>query len=185
MVTLALMLLVSMDLLDQVLKSERVGSFNGEAESSTPNLGGHDTKSSRNAKEHCVVVELVQAVVHEEGAGAGVNVGPGVADLAGGLKHVGDHSVAGLDEAHEVVVLDVLVSECELAHEARVSLAKDGVAISWDDLAAGKCILHVLSDVIFCPLVAKFSLEIEKEFKALLICETVKWTGKSIHSSRE
>jgi hypothetical protein len=53
-----------------------------------------------------------------------------------------------------------LVSECALAHEARVGLAEDGVAITWDNLATCEGILHDLSDVILSPLLTKLRLEI-------------------------
>ena len=181
----AVTLLVSEHLLHQVLKGKRVGSLDGEAESSAPDLSGHDTESSGNTKEHGVVVELVQAVVHEEGAGAGVNVGPRVADLASGLKHVGDHSVAGLDKVDEIVVLDILVSEGELAHEARVGLAEHGVTVSGNDLAAGEGVIDVLSDVVLSPLAAKLCLEVEEELEALLVGETVKGASETIHTGRE
>jgi hypothetical protein len=72
-----------------------------------------------------------------------------------------NHLVAGLNKAHKVIVLNVLVSEGKLAHEARVCLTEDGMTVSWHDLAASKGILHVLSDIILSPLVTKFSLEVE------------------------
>jgi hypothetical protein len=46
-----------------------------------------------------------------------------------------DDLVAGLYEVNEVIVLDVLVSKLDLAHEARVSLAEDGVTVAWDNFA--------------------------------------------------
>lgn len=58
---------IVLDLLDKVLKGEGVGSLNGEAEGSAPHLGGHDTEGARHTEEDGVVIELVEAVVHEEG----------------------------------------------------------------------------------------------------------------------
>ncbi len=69
-------------LLDEVLESEGVGSLDGEAKASAPNLGCHDTERSGDSEENGVVVELVKSVVHEESTGSGVDVRPGVADLA-------------------------------------------------------------------------------------------------------
>jgi hypothetical protein len=149
-------------LLDEMLEGERVGSLNGQTETSAPNLGGHDTESSGNTEEHGVVVKLVQAVVHQKGARAGVDVGPRVADLARCLEHVGDHLIASLHEVHKVVILgDVLVGELELAHKARISLAEDGVTVSRHNLTAGKGVLDIGSDVILSPLGAEAVLEVE------------------------
>lgn len=149
---------IVLDLLDEVLKGERVGSLNWEAKGSAPDLGCHDTEGTRHTEEDSVVVELVEAVVHEEGTGSGINVGPGVGDLASCLKDLRDNLVASLNEVHEVIVLDVLVSKLELTHEARVSLTEDGVTVSWDDLAGGKSILNILSNVILIPVLSELGL---------------------------
>jgi hypothetical protein len=126
---------VVLNFLDKVLKCERVGSLNGEAKSSAPDLGGHDTEGARNTEEDGVVIELVETVVHKEGTRASINIGPGVRNLSSCLKDLRDHLVASLNEVNEVIVLDILVSELELAHEARISLSQDGVAVAWDYLA--------------------------------------------------
>jgi len=89
---------VMLNLLNEVLKSERVGSLDGEAEGSAPDLGGHDTEGAGHTEEDSVVVELVEAVVHEEGTGTGVNVGPGVRDLTSGLEDLRDDLVASLHQ---------------------------------------------------------------------------------------
>jgi hypothetical protein len=149
---------IVLDLLDEVLKGERVGSLDGEAEGSAPDLGGHDTEGARHTEKDGVVVELVEAVVHEEGTGSGINVGPGVGDLASCLKNLRDNLVASLNEVDEVVVLDILISEVELAHKARISLTENGVTVSWDNLARGKSILNILSDVILIPVFSELSL---------------------------
>lgn len=175
---------IVLNLLNEMLEGKRVGSLDGEAETTGPDLSGHNTEGAGNAEENGVVVELVETVVHKEGAGSSVDVGPGVGDLTSCLEDVGDHSIASLYEVHEVVVLaDELVGEVELAHEARVGLSEDGVAISRNDLATGKGVLHVLSDVIFSPGLAKLVLEIEEELEALLVSETVEGTGEAVHTS--
>lgn len=175
---------IVLNLLNEMLEGERVGSFDGEAETTGPDLSGHNTEGAGNAEENGVVVELVETVVHKQGAGSSVNVGPGVGDLTSCLEDVGDHSIASLYEVHEVVVLaDELVGEVELAHEARVGLSEDGVAISRNDLATGKGVLHVLSDVVFSPGLPKLVLEIEEELEALLVSETVERSGEAVHTS--
>ena len=120
--------------------------------------------------------------MHQEGTSAGVNVGPGVGDLAGRLEHLGDDLVAGLHEVDQVVVLDVLVSELELAHEARVGLAEDCVTVAWHDLARGEGILHILSNVILGPGLAELGLEVEQELEAFLVSKAVKGSSKTIHT---
>ena len=176
---------IMLDLLDEVLQGERIGALNGETETAGPDLSGHNTEGARDAEQNGVVVELVETVVHEEGAGAGVNVGPGVADLTGGLEHVGDHSVASLNEVNKVIVLDVLLSEVKLAHEARIGLTEDGVTVSGDDLAAGKGVLNIVSNVIFVPGLAELGLEVEEELEALLVGETVEGSSETVHTSGE
>lgn len=158
MTVVAMGVTIVLNLLDEVLEGEGVGSLDGEAETAGPDLGGHDTEGAGDAKEHGVIVELVKAVVHEECAGAGINVGPGVGNLTGSFEDVGDDSVASLYEVNEVVVLDVLLSEVDLAHEAGVGLSEDGVSVSGNNLAAGKGVLDVLSDVILGPGLAELIL---------------------------
>jgi hypothetical protein len=178
--------LIVLHLLDEMLEGERVGSLDGEAETSAPDLGGHDTEGSGDTEEDSVVVKLVEAVVHQESTGAGVNVGPRVADLACGLKHVGDDLVASLHEVHKVVVLgDVLIGELELAHEARISLAENGVTVPGHDFAAGEGVLDVSPNVVLSPLVAKAILEVKKELEALLVGKAVQGTSEAVHTSRE
>ena len=69
-----------------------------------------------------------------------------------------DDLVAGLHEVNEVIVLDVLVSKLDLAHEARVSLAEDGVTVAWDNFACSKSILNILSNVVFIPGLSELGL---------------------------
>lgn len=149
---------IMLNLLDEVLKGERVGSLNGEAEGSAPDLGGHDTEGAGHTEKDGVVIELVETVVHEEGTGSGINVGPRVGDLASCLKDLRNNLVASLNEVDKVIVLDVLVSKLELTHEARVSLTENSVTVSWDDLAGGQSILNILSNIILVPVVSKLGL---------------------------
>lgn len=121
--------------------------------------------------------------MHQESTGTSINVGPRVGDLTSGLKNVGDHTVASLDKVDEVVILDVGLSEVELAHEARVGLSEDGVAVSGDNLPAGEDILNVATDIVFGPLGSELLLEVEEELEALLVSETVERASKTVHTS--
>ena len=96
--------------------------------------------------------------MHQEGTGAGINVGPGVGDLTSSLEDLRDNLVASLHEVNKVVVLNVFISKLELAHEARVSLTEDSVTVSGNDLAGGKSILNILSNIIFIPVLSKLGL---------------------------
>ncbi len=184
-VAVVLVVVKRLDLVDQVIKSERVGSLDRETKSSAPDLGGHHTEGSGYTEEHSVVVELVQAVVHEESTRAGINVGPGVAYLASGLKNVRDYLVDGLNKVDEVVVLNVLLSKVELAHKARIGLSQDGVTVSWDNLALLESILHILFNVLRSPVFAEAVLELKQPFQAFLVSEAVERAGKTVHTCGE
>ena len=176
---------IVLNFLDEVLQGERVGSLNREAEGSAPDLGCHDTEGARHTEEDCVVVKLVEAVVHQEGAGTGINVGPGVGYLASCLEHLRNDFVASLNEVHKVIILDILVSKLELAHEARICLTEDGVTISWDYFARCKSVLNILSNIILIPVLSELSLEIEQELQAFLVSKAVKRSSKTVHTSGE
>jgi len=81
-----------------VLKVVGVRSFDGHAEGSAPNLSGRHTESARDTEQDGVVVVLGETVVHEEGTGATVYVGPGVLNLTSGSEDFGDDLVVGFDE---------------------------------------------------------------------------------------
>lgn len=98
-------------------------------------MSSHDSEGAGNTKENSVVVKLIEAVVHQESTRSGINVRPGVANLTGGFKNVGDDSVASLNKLHEVIILNVLVSKLELTHETRIGLTEDGMTVAWDNLA--------------------------------------------------
>ena len=123
--------------------------------------------------------------MHKECAGAGVYIGPGVADFTSFFKNVRNDSVAGLNEVHEVIVLNVSLSEIELAHEARVCLTENGVTVAGNNLARGENLINIIADIIFSPLCAKVFLEVKEELEALLVCESMKRTSKSVHTSGE
>ena len=120
---------------------------------------------------------LGEAVVHEKGTGAAVDVGPRVADLAGGTKDLGDLFIVGLDELDKVVVVNVLVRELELAHEARIGLTQDSMAVPRYNLAGLERDINELTDVLTGPVLTVLSLEVQEVVKALLVSETVEGTG--------
>jgi len=106
-----------------VLQVVRVGTFDRHAEGSTPDLAGGNSEGTGDTEQDGVVVMLGQTVVHQKSTGAAVDVGPGVLYLASSAQDFGNDFVVGLDEVDEVRVLDVSISEVELANESRVSLS--------------------------------------------------------------
>lgn len=165
-----------------MLEVEGVGALDGESESSGPNLGGHDAESARDSKHDGVVVVLGKTVMHEEGTRAAIDIRPGVLDLSGSSKALGDHFVVGLDELYKAVILDVLVDVVELAHEAGIGLSKDGVSITGDDLARLEGVGNMLSDIILGPAFSVLVHEGKQEVEALLIGESVEGSSKTVHA---
>lgn len=116
---------------------------------------------------------LGEAVMHEEGTGAAINIGPGVLDLAGSSKQVGNHLVVSLDQVNKVVVLDMLISELKLEDKTGVCLTEDGVTVSRDDLAGLESVGDVGLDIFLGPVLSEFLLKVQDEAKALLVCKSV------------
>ena len=93
-------------------------------ESAVPGERGEDTKSARDAKEHGVVVHLLEAVVLEENARVGIDVGPGVLGLALLEKDRRDNLVEASNEVDEGVALHVLQMGGEHAKARCVEFTK-------------------------------------------------------------
>jgi hypothetical protein len=169
----------------KVLKVKGVGALNGHSQGAGPNLSGHDTEGTGDTEEDGVVVVLGKSVVHKEGSGSAINIGPGVLNFTSGSEEVGDGLVVGAHEVDEVVVLDVLLGELKLEHEAGVSLAEDGVTVAGDDLTGGKGVGNVGLDVVLGPVLAELFLEGKDEGKAFLVGESVEGTSETVHTSGE
>ena len=131
-----------------------VRSFDRQVQSPAPNLGGHDSEGPRDAEKHGVVVELVEAEVHEESARASVHVGPGVLGLALLGEHARSHLVDHVDQLEERIVGQVLEAELHLRGVARIGLAQHGVAVAGDDLASLESLPGKLGDGLVVHLLA-------------------------------
>lgn len=164
---------------------EGVGAFDGHAKSARPNLGRHDSKGTRHAKHHSVVVVLGQPVVHEQRARAAVDIGPGVLDFASCCQSFWNLFVVGFDQIDKVVVLDVLLCEFELANEAWVSLSEDGVSVARNDLPTRHGVRHKVVDVLPSPPVTVFGLKSEQVVQTLLVGQPVQGTCQTVHTCRE
>ena len=169
--------------LSKVLKVEGVGALNRQAEGPAPDLSWHDSEGAGDAEENSVEVVLSQAVVHQESTGAAVNVWPWVLDLASGVEALGDLLVVGLHELNQVVVLDVLVGVVKLAHESWVSLAKDCMAVAWNDLSRLERNVDELSDVLPGPVLTVLGLEVEQVVEAFLVGQAMQRASKTVHTS--
>ena len=123
--------------------------------------------------------------MHEESAGASINIGPWVADLSDLAKFLRDHLVVGFDQVDESVSLDVLLGKLKFANETRISFPEDSVSISWDDLAGLEGLVNEVGDILVSPFVTVLLLELEDVVQALLVSKTVERTSQSIHTSRE
>ena len=110
-------------------------SLNGEAEGTVPDKRRQDTERARHAKQHRVKVLLSKAVVGEEDAAVGIDVGPGVGSLALLKQNVGHNLVQLAHKAEELVIGQVLERKLALACVAGVGLAKNSVAIAGHNLA--------------------------------------------------
>lgn len=128
---------------------------------------------------------LGEAVVHKEGTGAAVNVGPGVLDLACSGKQVGNHLIVSLNQVNEVVVLNVLISKLELEDETGVGLTEDGVTVSGDNLARFKGVGDVGLNIFLGPVLTELSLKVQDEAKALLVGESVEGASETVHTGSE
>eukprot|EP00049_Salpingoeca_infusionum_P000692 m.41706 g.41706 ORF g.41706 m.41706 type:complete len:323 (+) comp10604_c0_seq1:238-1206(+) len=171
------------DKLLETLSTHGLGAFDWETESAVPDEGRKHTKGTGNTKEHGVEVLLVEVVVLKEATTVCVNVWPWV----GGLTLLGEDCWNNLVQlAHkveELVVWQVLQGKLTLARVSWVSLTKDGMAVTWDNVTALKSIPDKLVKVITSPVVAELALHLGEPLKNFLVGETVKWTSKTSHTS--
>ena len=168
-----------------MLERERVGSLDRQAEGSAPDLGGGNTERSRYTKDDGVVVLLRQAVMLEQSAGAGIDVGEGVLDLARLRKLYGNDLVVGLDQVDEVVVLDVALGKVKLAYKARISLAEDRMAVTRHNAAGLEGVFDMFCNISLGPGITILLLGVKDEAKALLIGKAVERAGETVHTGRE
>ena len=86
-------LLLVLEVVDNVLGGDRLGPLQGHSEGAVPEDLRQGPHGARHAKEHRVVVKVLEAVVPEQHARVRVNVGVGVLGL----------SVLGEDARHDLV----------------------------------------------------------------------------------
>ena len=74
------------------------GPFDGQAEGSVPDGGGEHSPASAHTEHHSVVVLLVQSIVGQKSAAAGVNIRPRVAHLSSGEQFFRNNTIAGFNQ---------------------------------------------------------------------------------------
>lgn len=168
------------------LGGDTLGSFDWVSKSSVPDQAGENTESARDTEENGVVLVLSESVVLKEDTTVGINVGPWVLGLSVLSKDWWSDFVDLRDELEEWVVGQVLLSEFTLACVARISLSKDSVSESRNDLARVEGIPQSLlynfkGDVTFSELL----LESQSPTKDFLVGESMKRTSETIHSRSE
>ncbi len=121
--------------LGQRLIIERAGPLDRQAEGPRPNRIRHTPKSPTDPKDNRIVLKLLHAEMVQKCSRVVVHIGPRILNLAKLLQDIGDDLVADCDQFAEIVVLDVLVCELLLVHEAGVGVPQDCVAVAGDYLA--------------------------------------------------
>eukprot|EP00050_Salpingoeca_kvevrii_P005737 m.285352 g.285352 ORF g.285352 m.285352 type:complete len:487 (+) comp11360_c0_seq1:18-1478(+) len=169
----------------ETLRAHALGALDGEAESAVPGERGEDTKSTRDAKENGVVVHLLEAVVLEEDARVGIDIGPWVLGLALLEEDWRNNLVEASNELDKLVALHVLEGKLALAHVAGVGDAKNSVAIAGDDLAAVERIPDVLLDLVIGGVGANLLGHLGDPDKDLLVGKAVKRASQTAHASGE
>ena len=161
----------------KMFQVERVWSLDRKSESSAPNLSWCHTKCSWNTEQNCVIILLVKAVVHEECAWTSIYVWPWVADFTSLLQLLGDNFIVCFYEINKIAILDIFFCKGEFAHKSWVSFSKNCMTVSWDDFSRFKSLGNEISDILLSPVISVLFLEVENEIKALLIGETMEWSG--------
>mmetsp|Transcript_7078 Transcript_7078/g.21611 ORF Transcript_7078/g.21611 Transcript_7078/m.21611 type:complete len:462 (+) Transcript_7078:264-1649(+) len=162
-----------------------LGPLEGKAEGAVPEELGEGAEGAGDAEEDGVVVVLGEAVVPEEDARVGVDVGVGVLGLAVLGEDGGHDRVDSVDDLEEGVVRHVLDGEVALAGVAGVGLAEDGVAVAGDDLAGLEGVPGEGGDgvlVDFLALGVELGLEVLDPAEDLLVGEAVEGTGERVES---
>jgi hypothetical protein len=119
----------------------------------------------------------------EKGTWTGINIGPGVRDLASGLKFIWYNLIESLYEVDEVIILNVFIREVKFTNKSGVSFSKDSMAIARNNLTWSKSFLNMSFNIIFSPFVSVFLVEILSKLKAFLVSKSMKRTSKTIHTS--
>lgn len=172
--------------LSELLGAEGLWSLEWETESSAPDHLGQAAQCSADAKKHGVVLHLGHAVVLKEHTGVGVYVWPWVLSLTLSKENIWHNLVDLADELEHIVIWEVLEGELSLTSVSWIGLSEDGVSVAWHDSAALEGVPDEVVELLVAHVLAAQVLsELSKPDQDLLVGETVKWTGKTVHGGGE
>ena len=161
-------------------------ALEGEGESAIPDEGREDTEGAGDTEEDSVVLVLSHAVVDEEAARVGINVGPGVLGLTVLSENTGGDLVDLGDELEERILRQVLQGELALSGVTGIGLTKNGVTVARNDLTRVEGIPEGLLDLISSGVLGTdLLLELDDPAEDLLVGETVEGSSETAHGSRE
>lgn len=181
-------LVLVLEVVDDVLRSDRLRSLQRHAQGTVPEDLRQSTHSTGDTEEHSVVLVLLEAVVPQEDAGVGVDVRVRVLGLAVLSEDTRHDVVDGVDDLEERVVRQVLQGELALALVTRISLAQHSVTVARNDLTSLQGLPGEVSDgllVDFLALGNELGLQGLDPAQDLLVSQTVQRTSQSVQTSRE
>eukprot|EP00657_Telonema_sp_P-1_P009617 TRINITY_DN3854_c0_g1_i2.p1 TRINITY_DN3854_c0_g1~~TRINITY_DN3854_c0_g1_i2.p1 ORF type:complete len:235 (-),score=80.32 TRINITY_DN3854_c0_g1_i2:83-787(-) len=186
-------MLLNVELLEESLRGDGFWALDGAALDAVPDESGEDAELTADAEENGVEVLLLHAVVLEEDARVGIDVGEGVLGLSVLGEDVGHDLVDGIDEDEELIIGEVTSAEVTLAVVAGIGLAENGVAVSGDDTLAveevpGELVKGLLESGLVLHVDASLlalALHLEEESENLLVGKTVEGSGEAVESSAE
>ena len=165
-----LIILLTLDLLEETLEVNALRPLNGQTKRSIPDQLRQRTQTARYTECGCVVQSLVESVVVEENSRRAVDVGVRVFRLAVLLEDLGCDLAVHLDELEDGVLCDFGAGR-GVVHESLetgVRLAEDGVTIAGDDAAGVEGGPEVVVDVLLAVSGGNGLLHLDDPAKDLL-----------------
>lgn len=171
--------------LSVLLSRERLWTLNWSTDGTVNDDLWENTNGAGNTEENSVVAGLGEAVVLEEDAGVGIDVREWVLGLAVLGKNTWGDLVDLGDKLEHWVLWEVLLGEDALSHVTWVSLAENGVSVTWNDTSRVEGRPEVLLDLLIGEIGANGLLHLNQPVENLLVGKTVEWSGKTVKSGSE
>ncbi|KAL7546214.1 hypothetical protein ACHAWF_009554, partial [Thalassiosira exigua] len=169
----------------QPLRRVALGPLQRQPQRPIPVQLTQSSHGPRHPEQHRVVPKLGEAVVPQQHARVGVDVGVRVANLPVLGQDPRHDLVDGVDDLEEGIVGHVLQPELALAGVSGVGLAEDGVAVARDDLLGVERLPREFGDgvgVHFFSLLVELGLEGLDPLEDLLVREAVEGTGQRVEA---
>lgn len=119
----------------------------------------------------------------EDDTTVGINIGPGVLDLAEFLKNGRNNLENSGGKLNKGIVLDVFSSEVFKMDVTRISVSQDSVTVTGNDLSGGEGVVGELLNLSFGDIVTDFLLDVEEPSEDFLVGQTVEGTGKTVYTT--